>query len=105
MAAADMRAATRGAFVTWHLTPRDPEGEWANVSEFPLKTCMIEGGMAELRGCMSKDGAEMTLVDEHDTPIKSPSIFNLTLNPLFIRPVLIAGDASATVSIVATKGA
>jgi hypothetical protein len=106
-AAANFQAtATRGAMIRWDLTDKEPEGEWVNASEFPNKTLMIEGGQATLYGCMDKEGDEFELHDVHDYPIKSPGMCAITLNPRFIRPVLVAlteQRSAVTVTVLGSR--
>lgn len=91
-----------GMLVVWTLTESDPAGEPVNLSVYPNKTVMIEGGQARLMGAMRSGGEAVEVVDAQGFPLKS-GLSVVAVNPVFLAPVLISGDP-VRVTIVATKG-
>jgi len=105
MRAPIQHAGTRSGFVFWdNLGASEPHGDWAGISDWPYKTVLIEGGQATLYGRMHADDPEgVELIDAYGLPIKGPGFSYVTMNPLWIRPVLIAGE-HVRVSIVGSRG-
>lgn len=96
----------QGRCVTWNIFHESPEGEWQSVPQYPNKTVEVSGAPgAEIRlegtnGPMRTEGIPLRDDEDHEM-IKRAGMYHVALNPLWIRPRLVAG-ASATVRIVMT---
>ncbi len=90
-----------GTRISWALTAKDPEGEWdTRMAKFPTMTVMVAGGSIRLLGAHAEGEDGVPLADALGQVIRGPGMYFLRVNPVRIRPVLLAGE-TVTVSLFA----